>query len=80
MIKFKRIACNNYEARSVAFVVSQYLVAPSEKKSKDTSSGQTLFSDIRNYSRSIAKPAMAAPGSSPECDPDVHVTIQLATI
>ena len=50
MGNFNRLVCNKYEARSVAFVISQYLIVRSEKKSKDTSSSQTLFSDVRNYS------------------------------
>ena len=79
MRNFNRLACNKYEARSVAVVISQYLIVRSEKKSKDTSSSQTLFSDVRNYSGWIAEPALAAvPNSNP--DPDVCVAIQLATI
>ena len=62
-----------YKARSVAVVVSQYLIAHFEKKSKDTSLIQTLFSDVGNHSGGIAEPAMAVPGSNP--DPDVHVAI-----
>ena len=51
------------------FVTTQYLIACSEKKSKDTSSIKPDFVDIRNQF------AMVAPDSSP--DPDVRVYIQL---
>ena len=50
MRNFNGLACNKYEARSVAVMVSQYLIAHSEKKSNGTSSSRTLFSDVRNYS------------------------------
>ena len=50
MRKFNRIVFSKYEARSVAVVVFQYVIARSEKKSKGTSSSRTSFSDIRNYS------------------------------
>ena len=66
---------NRYEARSVTVVVLQYLIAHSEKKSKDTNSSWSL---VTGYSGSIAEPPMAAPDSSR--DPDVRVAIQLATI
>ena len=56
-------------------MVLQYLIAHSEKKSKDTNSSWSL---VTGYSGSIAKLPMAAPDSSP--DPDVRVAIQLATI
>ena len=45
MRNVNRVACNRYKARSVAVMVSQYLIARFEKKPKDTSSSQTLFSD-----------------------------------
>ena len=48
MRNFNRLAWNKYEARSVEVMVSQYFMARSEKKSKDTSSSWTLFSDVRS--------------------------------
>ena len=48
MRNFNRLAWNKYEARSVEVMVSHYFMARSEKKSKDTSSSWTLFSDVRN--------------------------------
>ena len=48
MGNFNKLTCNRYEARSVAVMVSQYLIACSEKKSKDKLKSD--FIDIRNYS------------------------------
>ena len=50
MRNFNGLVCNKYEARSAAVVVSQYSIAHYEKKSKDTSSSQILFINVRNYS------------------------------
>ena len=43
MRDFKRPVCNRYKDRIVEVVVFQYLIAHSEKKSKDTSSSRTLL-------------------------------------
>ena len=44
---YGKLACNRYEARSVAVMVSQYLIACFEKKSKDKL--KSGFVDVRNY-------------------------------
>ena len=48
MGNFNRLVCNRYEARSVAVMVWQYLIACFEKKSKDKRKSE--FVDVRNYS------------------------------
>ena len=43
MRDFNRLAYSRYETRSVAVMVSQYLIAHSENRSKDASSSRTLL-------------------------------------
>ena len=76
MRDFNRPVHSMYKVRPVEVVVSQYLIAHSEKKSKDIGSSWTLL--MLETSGWIAEPAMAAPDYS--LDPDVCVTIQLSTI